>query len=246
MDWGSAIASVMGGVSGSGVLGNWDGGWSTYSSSKSRTKYAANKAYEMQQKAALEMPSTIREGLNRAGLNPLLATSAFGSVNAGNPSFSEASMGGSSLSFDGSKSLLAKEQKEQAKLVVEDGKNTVEEGRQIVRRLKAENDATEASAKLEKLKSEIELEALEDYQVDEKDDKGKPINPTRQALRESIRNRVHKSEYENNWTRSLVSDVLGSILGLSSAFSNSASGTSSLRNSNRVVIPKGGRLLRLK
>lgn len=124
MGFWSALGSSMAGMGGSGALGSWDGGWSTYSSSQSRTKYAANKAYEMQRKAALEMPSLTRQGLERAGINPLLATSAFGNVDAGSPAFYDAPVGGSAVSFDGLKGLLGKEKKEVAKNEVEKGEET--------------------------------------------------------------------------------------------------------------------------
>lgn len=124
MSFWSALGSAVSGVGGSGVLGYWDGGWSTYSSAQSRTKYAANKAYEMQQKSALEMPSLTRQGFERAGLNPLLAVGEMGGSSPGNPSFYDAPAGGSALSFDGLKGLLGKEKKEIAKNEVEKGAET--------------------------------------------------------------------------------------------------------------------------
>ena len=107
MSWTSALSSILGGASGSGTFGAWDGGWSTYSSGQSRTKYALEKAYEMQRRAWKEGPSAIRAGLEKAGVNPLLATSAFGNVSAPSASFSDAPVGGSSVGFDGLKSLTA-------------------------------------------------------------------------------------------------------------------------------------------
>ena len=110
---GSVATSALGGAAGSGTLGALDGGWSTYSSGQSRTKYAAEKAYEMQQRAYRESPSAIREGLERAGINPLLATSAFGNASAGSGSFAEPSSGFSaSLGFDGQKMLTSKDKRE--------------------------------------------------------------------------------------------------------------------------------------
>lgn len=184
-------------------------------------------------------PKLRREGLEDAGLNPLLAVGSLGGSSA--LSASEAAPpvfeGGDTNLGDVDSWQFGKKKKAATS---------------ALDATTAENEATEASARLEKLKAEIEKEALEDYEVDSYDGKGKLLNPTRRAMRESIRNAVNKSEYENNWTRSLISDVVGSLLGLSSAFSNSASGASSIRNSSsndrssrNIVIPRGGRLIRL-
>lgn len=183
-------------------------------------------------------PKLRREGLESAGYNPLLALNA---LNGGPLSASEAV----APVFQGGDTNLGDMDSWQF------GKKK-EAATSALDATTAENEATEASARLEKLKAEIEKEALEDYEVDSYDGKGKLLNPTRRAMREGIRNAVNKSEYENNWTRSLISDVVGSLMGLSSAFSNSASGASSIRNSSsndrssrNIVIPRGGRLIRL-
>lgn len=201
-------------------------------------RWNARQQREMSEWQWRNEPRFRREGLETAGYNPLLA---IGALNGGPLQASEAVppvfQGGDTNLGDMDSWQFGKKKKAATS---------------ALDATTAENEATEASARLEKLKAEIEKEALEDYQVDEYDSKGELINPTRRAFRESIRNGVHRSEYENNWTRSLVADVLGSLLGLSSAFSNSVSGASSMRNarsnersSRNIVIPRGGRLIRL-
>lgn len=183
-------------------------------------------------------PRLRREGLETAGYNPLLA---IGALNGGPLQASEAAP----PVFSGGDANLGDMDSWQFGRMKRAAVSALDA-------TTAENEAIEASARLEKLKSEIEVEALEDFEVDSYDAKGKLLNPTRRAFRESIRNLVNKSEYENNWERSLVSDILGSVLGLSSAFSNSASGVGAIRNassidrkSRNVVVPKGGRIIRL-
>lgn len=143
MAWGSALAAFGGSLANSfassGTLGAWDGGWSTYSSGQSRTKYALEKAYEMQQRAWAEGPSAIRKGLEKAGVNPLLATSSFGNVSAPSASFSDSPVGGSTVDFSALKGMTAKEQKKIKE-------NEVDQGRANVDRTKAETEAIEASA----------------------------------------------------------------------------------------------------
>lgn len=201
-------------------------------------RWNARQQREMSEWQWKNEPKLRREGLESAGYNPLLALNA---LNGGPLTASEAAppvfQSGDVNLGDMDSWQFGKMKRASAS---------------AFDATTAENEATEASARLEKLKAEIEKEALEDYEVDSYDGKGRLLNPTRRAMRESIRNGINKSEYENNWTRSLISDVVGSLLGLSSAFSNSATGASSIRNagsndrsSRNIVIPKGGRLIRL-
>lgn len=112
MDWGSVINAV-GSATGGGVLGNWDGGWSTFSSGQSRTKYATKKALQNQIKLqtwqATQLPALTRQGLESAGYNPLLAIGGNDFAHGGSVSgsFEEPSSGGSRLDLLGAKSVLA-------------------------------------------------------------------------------------------------------------------------------------------
>lgn len=125
MGFWSALGSAFGSAASGGILGNWDGGWSTYSSGQSRSKYAANLGYEYSALAARTMPKNQRIGLERAGFNPLLAIGSGISSPTMGASWSEPSSGFSGkLDFEGLKGVLAKEKKSIAKNEVIRGEKT--------------------------------------------------------------------------------------------------------------------------
>lgn len=145
-----ALAMMGGAVSGMSV-GDLSGGWSSYSSGKSKTKYAAEKSawlagqnYDLQQRAYRESPLAIREGLEKAGINPLLATSAFGNASAGSGGSVGWSGGNSGVGFDGDK-MLTKKDREDIR------ENTIEGGKANVDRTKAETDAIRSETQLKKI-----------------------------------------------------------------------------------------------
>ena len=125
MSFWAALGSAVAGASSGGVLGNWDGGWSTYSSGQSRSKYSANLGYEYSALAARTMPLAQRQGLEKAGYNPLLAIDGGMSSPTMGASWSEPTSGLSGkLDFEGLKGALAKEKKDIAKNEVVRGEKT--------------------------------------------------------------------------------------------------------------------------
>lgn len=146
----SSLGSAFSSAASGGVLGNWDGGWSTYSSGKSRTKYAAETALRYGLKSLEESPSSARKGLEDAGFNPLLAVgSGIGSSSGLSGSFAEPnSSSAAKLDLDGFKGFLSGEKKDMAR-------NEVKKGEETNELIKAQKENVEEETRGKKIENDL-------------------------------------------------------------------------------------------
>lgn len=181
--------------------------------------------YFLNQKSLAESPLAMRQGLEAAGYNPLLAV---GNTNSPTVSAQSASLP-DFVSSARSGALLSAQSRE--------AKASADIAQSDAQTAKAEAKLAQATSALDAEKANIELEAIRDdnshIDVD-----GKDSNPTRSTMRKMYRNSIERSAYTNSREHAIAEDAVNAIHGGSSAASGyqafqRAQSLRVLRNSRR-------------
>lgn len=210
------------GFSGFDPLGSLGEGLLNQHFARQQADYTSALNYKYAQQSALELPSLQRQGLERAGYNPLLAVMN-GGVAApmmGNGSSAMSHVTGSGTGGFDADAFGASKQSMRLHRALAD--TAVADAASA----KAMSKADIASARLERELDDARLEALQslDYDSDSK---------TRSEFKQAYRNAIERDRYVNSREHAVAEDAINAVHGGSSAFSNIAHGMRALRDRSR-------------
>lgn len=217
-------ASVFG-CGGYDPIGTYFGNKADASYSRSMMRYQAKLQFKYQKKAAEQMPSSARQGLEAAGYNPILAVNGGANGDYGTVSASPVSAPqGVSTSFSASEFMKGKNASKLAEAEVATAQANAES---------AEAQATSAKASAYVALREADVEgsklSIENDLLNGVDDN--PVAETKYAqdYRQYLKNSLERARFTDSKEHAIAEDTINAIHGGSSAFANFGKGFRSFK-----------------